>query len=143
MKKIAIFIIIVIAIISGIFYTYLNFKANYNITKKLNSEFEKYLNEEIYGKDLATVINKAVDCNEKNEVQKDSKGIYLDNKENSIKIEIKIIDNDSIYQMEQFYKSGIENFISYYGNIKFKCTNIKYHDNTKNIKYMFFEQITE
>ena len=64
MKKIAIFIIIVIAIISGIFYTYLNFKANYNITKKLNSEFEKYLNEEIYGKDLATVINKAVDCNE-------------------------------------------------------------------------------
>ena len=51
-------------------------------------------------------------------------------------------DNDSIYQMETFYKNGMQNFLNYYGNIKFKCTDIKYHKTTNKVKYMLFEQIT-
>ena len=142
MKKIVIFFGIVIIIICGISYIFLNYKANYNMSKKANLEFENYLNEEIYGTDLSTVINRAVDNNEKNEVEKNNKGIYLDNGKNSISIEVKIIDNDSIYQMETFYKNGMQNFLNYYSNIKFKCTNIKYHESTKKVKYMLFEQIT-
>lgn len=142
MKKIVIFLVIVIIIICAISYIYLNYKANYNISKKANLEFENYLNEEIYGTDLATVINRAIDSNEKNEVEKDNKGMYLNNNKTSISIEVKMIDNDSIYKMETFYKSGIQNFINYYGNIKFKCVNIKYHETTKKVKYLLFEQIT-
>lgn len=142
MKKIVIFFGIIIIIICGISYIFLNYKANYNMSKKANLEFENYLNEEIYGTDLSTVINRAVDNNEKNEVEKNNKGIYLDNGKNSISIEVKIIDNDSIYQMETFYKNGMQNFLNYYSNIKFKCTNIKYHESTKKVKYMLFEQIT-
>lgn len=142
MKKIAIFFIITIIIICGISYLYLNFKVEYNMSKKANLEFEKYLNLEIYGTDLSTVINRAIDNNEKNEVEKNNKGIYLNNDKNSINIEVKMIDNDSIYQMETFYKKGIQNFINYYGNIKFKCINIEYHESTKKVKYMLFEQIT-
>lgn len=142
MKKIAIFFIITIIIICGISYLYLNFKAEYNMSKKANLEFEKYLNLEIYGTDLSTVINRAIDNNEKNEVEKNNKGIYLNNDKNSINIEVKMIDNDSIYQMETFYKKGMQNFINYYGNIKFKCINIEYHESTKKVKYMLFEQIT-
>lgn len=142
MKKIAIFFIITIIIICGISYLYLNFKAEYNMSKRANLEFEKYLNLEIYGTDLSTVINRAVDNNEKNEVEKNNKGIYLNNDKNSINIEVKMIDNDSIYQMETFYKKGMQNFINYYGNIKFRCTNIEYHGSTKRVKYMLFEQIT-
>lgn len=143
MKKIIIFFVLVIIIISGISYLYLNYKAEYRISKKANLEFEKYLNEEVYGIDLATVINRAVDNNEKNKVEKNNKSIYLNNNTNSISIEIKMKDNDTIYQMETIYNKGIQNFINYYGKIKFKCVEIKYHNSTNKVKYMLFEQITE
>lgn len=142
MKKIAIFFIIIILIICAIFAMYVNYKANYNVSKKANLSFEKYLNEEIYGTDLATVINRAIDRNEKNQVAKNNKGIYQNNDKNSINIEIKMSDNDSVYQMETIYNSGIQNFINYYNKIKFKCTEIKYHNSTNQVKYMLFEQTT-
>lgn len=143
MKKVAIFFLIIIIILCGISYVYLNYKSEYRKSQKANLEFEKYLNEEIYGIDLATVINRAIDNNEKNEVKKNNKSIYLNNNTNSISIEIKMIDNDTIYQMETIYNKGIQNFINYYGKIKFKCVEIKYHDSTKKVKYMLFEQITQ
>ena len=143
MKKIFLFFAMIIIIICGISYMFLNYKANYNISKKANLEFENYLNVEVSGIDLVTVMNRAIDSNERNEVEKNKKGIYQDNENNSISIEVKITDNDTIYQMETFEKSGMQNFLTYYGNIKFKCTNIKYHQTTKKVKYMLFEQITE
>lgn len=142
MKNIAIFFTIIIIVICGISYLYLHYKAEYNMSKKANLEFVKYLNEEVYGTDLATIINRAVDSNEKNNVVKNNKGIYLNNDTNSISIEIKMTDNDSIYQMETIYKNGIQNFINYYSNIVFKCVEIKYHNSTNKVRYMLFEQIT-
>ena len=142
MKKIFLFFAMIIIIICGVSYMFLNYKANYNISKKANLEFENYLNVEVSGIDLVTVMNRAIDSNERNEVEKNKKGIYQDNENNSISIEVKITDNDTIYQMETFEKSGMQNFLTYYGNIKFKCTNIKYHQTTKKVKYMLFEQIT-
>ena len=142
MKKVAIFFIIIILIICAIFAMYISYKANYNISKKSNLSFEKYLNEEVYGSELATVINRAIDRNEKNEVEKNNKGIYQNNDTNSINIEIKMLDDDTIYQMETFYRGGIQNFINYYSNIKLKCVDIKYHSSTNQVKYMLFEQIT-
>lgn len=142
MKKVAIFFIIIILIICAIFAMYISYKANYNISKKSNLSFEKYLNEEVYGSELATVINRSIDRNEKNEVEKNNKGIYQNNDTNSINIEIKMLDDDTIYQMETFYRGGIQNFINYYSNIKFKCVDIEYHSSTNQVKYMLFEQIT-
>lgn len=143
MKKIAIFFVIIVILICGVSYLYLNYKANYNEAKKANLKFEQYLNEEVYGVDLATIINRAIDNNEKSQVQKNNKGIYLNNDTNSINIEIKMTDNNSIYQMETIYNGGIQNFINYYSNIKFKCVNVKYHESTNKVKYLLFEQITE
>ena len=143
MKKLAIFFAIIILIVCVIFGLYLNYKAQYNTSKKANLAFENYLNEEVYGTDLATVINRAIDGNERNEVERNNKGIYLNNDTNSISIEVKMIDNDSIYQMETIYNGGIQNFIQYYSDIKFKCVEIKYHNSTNKVKYMLFEQITE
>ena len=143
MKKLAIFFAIIVLIICVIFGLYLNYKVQYNTSKKANLAFENYLNEEVYGTDLATVINRAIDSNEKNEVERNNKGIYLNNDVNSISIEVKMIDNDSIYQMETIYNKGIRDFIQYYGDIKFKCTDIKYHISTNKVKYMLFEQITQ
>jgi len=142
MKKIAIFFIITILIICTISAMYITYKANYNTSRKANLSFERYLNEEVYGSELATVINRAIDKNEKNEVEKNNKGIYQNNDKNSINIEIKMLDDDTIYKMEKFYNSGIQNFINYYGKIKFKCVDIKYHNSTNQVKYMLFEQTT-
>ena len=142
MKKTILFFAMIIIIVSGISYIFMNYKANYNVSKKENIEFESYLNKEIYGTDLLTVINKAIDSNEKNEVEKDNKGIYKDNEKNSISIEVKITDNDTIYQMETFDKSGMQKFLANYGSIKFKCTSIEYHQSTKKVKHMLFEQIS-
>lgn len=143
MKKIAIFLAIIIIIISGISYIYLNYKASYNKSKKTNLEFEQYLNVEVMGTDLASVINRAIDNNIRNNVEKDNKGIYQNNHSNSINIEIKMIDDDNIYKMEKIYNGGIQYFVRYYGNIKFKCTKIEYHQETNKVKYMLFEQITQ
>lgn len=143
MKKLIIFFAVIIVIISGISLIYFNYKAEYNMAKRFNMEFEKYLNKEVDGMEVATAINKAIDNNQKYEIQKDNKGMYLSDNENSISIEIKMTDNDSIYQMETIYNSGIQNFINYYGNIKFKCVNIKYHSSNNKVKYLLFEQMSE
>lgn len=143
MKKIAIFFLIITAIVVGMSYLYLNYKASYNQAKQENKQFESYYNEEVYGTDLVTVINKAVDNNLINEVEKNQKGFFQNNETNSINIDIKIIDNDTIYKMETIYNNGMDNFVQYYGQIKFKCTQIEYHKETEKIKYLLFEQITQ
>ena len=142
MKNIMIFLIIVLIFISGFSIIYLNYNANYNMAKKENLEFEFYYNKEIYGFDVVALINRAVDKNTKNEVIKDENQKFQNNDKNSINIDIKMIDNDITYDMETIYNGGMEKFIQYYNNIKFKCTRIDYHKQTNKIKYIFIEQIT-
>lgn len=142
MKKIyLILLVIVIIIVSIIGIKYNSYRIERNNLLKENAEYEEYLDKEIYGIDLATLINKTVNQNEKNEVEKNEKNIYIPNEENSIEIEIYIEDNETTYKMEIFYNAGTDSFLQYYGNIKFKCSKIEYHKNTGKIKYMLFEQL--
>ena len=145
MKKLIIFLGIAIAIIIiiTIFVTYIGYKDNYNSIKKENMQFESYYEQETYGNNIATLINKAIDNNLKNNIEKDSNGKYIENDTNSINIDIKMTDIDKTYNMESIYNGGIPDFITYYGQIKFKGIKIEYHQKTGRIKYMLFEQITE
>ena len=143
MKKIIIFIFVIIATLSTALYIYLNYLNNYNIAQKENIKFEIYKNEDIDGSQLATLINKAVDLNMRNEVTKDKKGKYIDNEENSVNIDIKFIDSDDVFNIEKIYNSGIATFLSYYGDTMFKCNDVQYHEKTGKVKYMSFEQITQ
>ncbi len=143
MKKIALFFLIIIVIIVGISYMYLNYKVDFFNTKKENMQFESYNNKELNGAELATIINKAIDNNETNEVQKSNKGKYIDNESNSINIDIKMLDNDETYNMETLFLGGMDKFVQYYSQIQFKCTSIEYHKSTNKVKYMLFEQITQ
>lgn len=143
MKKFIIFLVIILIIIATVSYVYLNYKVNYNIAQKENFQFESYYNQEIFGPDVATVINKAIDKNESNNIKKDNKGKYIENSSNSIKIDIRFIDDDKIHNMEEIFNNGIGTFMQYYSQIKFKCTKIDYHKSSKKVKYMLFEQITK
>ena len=143
MKKIFIFLAIVIIVVAIIGVRYYSYKVDYNTTLKENSEYEQYKDKEIYGLDLASMINKTVDKNLKNKIEKSEDGNFIQNDENSIEIEIYILDNEKTYKMETFYNKGTEQFVQYYGNIKFKCSKIEYHKNTGKIKYLLFEQISD
>lgn len=143
MKKIVLFFIAIIVIISIIAFNYYNYKAELNNTKRENIQYENYYQKEIYGHEIATVVNKAVDSNEHNNIEKNENRVYINNENNSINIEIKITDNDVIYTMETLYSGGMVNFVEYYGTIKFKCTQIEYHEKTGKVSYMLFEQITQ
>ena len=143
MKKIAIFFIIIIAIISTISYIYLKYIAYNKTVQKENAVFEVYKDQEIPGSELASLINRAVDYNKKNEIQKDKNGKYIDNNSNSINIDVKFIDDDVIYNIEKIYNNGISKFMFYYRDITFLCKEVEYHSSTGKIKYMKFEQITQ
>ena len=143
MKKIAIFLLIIIGIVSTISYLYLNSINNQRIAQKENIKFEIYKDEEITGAEVTTLINKAINSNQQNEVEKDKKGRYIDNETNSINVDIKFIDDDVTYNIEKIYNNGMDKFLTYYRDIKFKCVDVQYHDKTQKIKYMLFEQITQ
>lgn len=140
MKKTLIYIICIVLIILSVIGTkYLNFKEQKSLIQKYNLEYEVYLNQDVTGRELTTAINRAVNSNEKNSVQKDEKGFYIDDDNNSVKIEIKILDNDTTYQMETLYNGGMENFIQYYGDINFNCSKIDYNSKGK-VSHIIFEQ---
>ena len=103
MKKILIFLLIVIAIISTIVYVLFSYNTINNRAQRKNLEYESYKNKEITGADVASLMNKAIDNNEVNKVEKDEKGNYKDNGKDSINIDIKFIDNDETYRMETIY----------------------------------------
>lgn len=141
MKKYIIILIILIAVvITCVLYAYQTYKKNINDLKEYNASFEQYKDKSIEGTEIATILNKAVNSNEQNNIQKDSKQNYIQNNENSIKIDIYIKENDTTYSMETIYNMGVEKFINSFSLETFKITKIEYHNQTKLIKYILIEQ---
>lgn len=132
MKKIFIFLIIVLIIVAIVGFNYILYKNEYNTIQSENAEFSNYKDKEIYGLEVATIINKATDRNNKNKLSK--------NDEDYLNIDIYMTDNEKTYQMESIYNAGTEQFVQYYKDIKFKCTKVEYNEKTNKIKYMLFEQ---
>lgn len=142
MKKTIIFIICVVIIILSIFGTkYLDYKRQKSEITKANLEYETYLNKDVSGRDLTTAINRAVNNNEKHKIEKDENSFYINEDMYCVKIEIKILDNETTYQMETLYNGGMETFIQYYGDITFTCTEIEYNTPGR-VKHLVFEQKT-
>ena len=132
------FFIIIVAILS---YMYFNYRKIIILANQTNKEYESYTETTIVGSKLMTLINKAIDQNEKNGVEIDNQNRYIENDENSIKIEIKFLESDETFSMEAISKLGAEQFIKNYNSMTFKCTKKEYHEKTKYIKYLLFEQI--
>lgn len=144
MKKIIIFFAIILICVITIGLRFYSYKAEQEVLAAENQEFEQYANKEIYGIDLGSIINKAVDKNTKNNIQKDENNIFIQNDTNSIEFEVAMKETDTTYKtvrMEQIYNKGTELFIQLFIDIKFKCSKVEYHDSTGKIKYMLFEQI--
>ena len=114
-----------------------------NRMQRINQEYEWYKDRDVLGIDLATVINKAVNNNEKQEIEKDKDGYYIEDENYSIKVEIYMITNNTTYQMEAIYKLGVTRFIENFNLVSFKCTDIEYHKKTGLVSKLYFTQTDE
>lgn len=146
MKKNLIIISVILLIIIVICISGLKINSNIGKTiKQQNSEYEQYLKENIYGTDVVTLINKATSSNEANNVEKDEKGYYINNAQNSITIDLVMITDEekqetTTYKMEKISKVGITEFIKNFNIAEFKCTNVEYHKQTGKISYIELTQ---
>lgn len=113
--------------------------------KQANKEYEQYLERDMYGTDVVTLINKAIDSNKKNNIQIAEDGKYIKDNENSIIIELVMITDEEdektkTYRMETIAKVGINEFITNFNTAKFKISKIEYHKETGKIKYIEISQ---
>lgn len=140
MKKSLYIIIILFIIILG--FTLLFIINLQNIYKKIQKEnyiYEKCLNKEVMGTEVASLINKAVDNNEKYNIGKDENGNYVDDNEYCIKIYVKLQTNGKYFNMESIYDNNVAEFVKNFNLENFKCTKITYHDSTKRVSKVYFE----
>ena len=119
----------------------INLRAEKSQIKKENMEYEKYLDKQILGTELATLISKVIDKNEKNNILKDGKGYYINNGQNSIKIDLKMNTIDKTYPMEEIYNNKITLFVENFNFINFKCINLEYHEKTGKVSKLVFEEL--
>ena len=142
MKKILIILLILsIILVVGVYSVY-RYRTNVYQIQKQNREYEQYYNINVLGTELISIINKTIDLNTKNNIAKDDKGYFVDNGENSIKInvEFKYKNDTKTISMEEIASTGAESFVKVYSTANFKCTKIEYHEKTGRVKYILFEQ---
>ena len=122
-----------------IFINFSNIQKQQRDAQKFNRSYEEYNKENLNGLDITTIINKAIDNNEKHEIQKNDEGLYIEDDMYSIKIYIKMIINEKTYPMEKINALGMESFIKYFDSVDFKCTDIQYHKKNGRVSQMTFE----
>lgn len=138
-KNIAIILVLIIVAIAA-FSTWCIQVSN--IQKEVadyNSEYEKiYQNGQINGVDLTTIINKAIDNNEKNSIGKDENNTYIDDGVYYTEIYVKVTDDErAAYPMEAIQEVGLSEFTRLYGSLNFECTKTEYHENGRISKLTF------
>lgn len=131
------FIIIILTILL------MNVQSTNKKLRQINAEYEYYLNREIFGTELVTLINKAIDNNKTQEVQKDENGFYIANKTNSILITIQMLNVEESYQMEKIFALGTQQFIELFNSSRFKSEKVTYHEETGRIATILFQQVAE
>lgn len=132
----AVFIIVAVIGYKVYYNNQISIRASQN-----NKKYESFLNQQVLGIDVISIINTAIDNNEKKLVEKDESGNYIDNNKDSIKVDIKFLELEKVISMEAINKQGIEQFLQNFAKAYFICTETEYHQSTKNIKYMYFEQL--
>lgn len=152
MKKIIIISILIIIVITSIVMQVYHIQNQKQQAIEFNKQYENYQNKDLYGIDVVTVINKATDHNEKNDIPKDDNGMYIEDEENSIKVELNLIagvdekTGENIikaYQMERLLQVGLDGFITNFNLTTFQCKEIQYHKKTGKVSKIIFEQIEQ
>lgn len=140
-RKLLVILGIFIIILLFAVYLLYNYRKDVIQMQSFNRQYEVYYDKTILGTDLATVLNKAMDYNKKNDIAKDSNNRYYIETEKSLLVEIKFSEKEEPVKMEDILSKEIETFIKFYGAASFKCTKIEYHESSKQVKSLYFEQV--
>jgi len=62
--------------------------------RRFNNEFESFKEKQVYGADVLTIINKAVENNTEHDIQRDEEGMYKEDDTYSIKVDIILLSTD-------------------------------------------------
>mgnify|MGYP004510367247 FL=1 len=128
-KTIIVIVIILIVMIVPILILTSGYKQKQNEINKFNLSYEKYKNGKYYGSEIGSIINNAINNNEKKNIQKDADGRYIDDDNNYIQVKIQLMDNEEekIYDMEILSKLGIDRFVKNFNLEQFECKKITYN----------------
>ena len=144
MNKKTIIVIIILLILLMITIYLVSLYRNYSTREEqvITNEYVSYYNNQIQGSELISLINRTADINESNYIEKNEEKFYIENDTNSIKIYIGFTYEDEIrtLEMERIINNGTENFMKVYSTANFICTEVTYHEKTKNIKSLTFVQ---
>ena len=81
MKKIIISILIIlVVVIIVILVNISNNNIKLNDVSKFNEQFETFKDKTLYGADILTIINKAIDNNDVHDIAKKENGEYIDDR---------------------------------------------------------------
>ena len=111
--------------------------------REINAQYEFYLKKEIYGTELATLINKAIDNNKKLDVSRDKDGFYINNNRDSILISVKMLGSNEMFRMEKIFSLGTEQFVTLFNSGIFVSNKVTYHEDTGRIATIEFIQTKE
>ena len=130
-KNILYILLILLIIIIVVVINISNNRIKQNTVSNFNTEFEKYKDKTLYGADILSIINKAIDNNKQKEIKKDEKGNYIEDEEFSIKVDLILLSKDDEgnieevkYPMETLEKAGLEEFIKSFSITEFNLENI-------------------
>ena len=143
MKKFFIILLVILIVVIAPFMMFMSdYKKQKGEIKKFNLEYEQYKEGNVKGIDIASLINSAVDNNEKHGIEKNEKGRYIDDNKYCVRIEIIInsVTDESqtiTYAMEDIYSLGIDRFVKNFNLIEFKCNDISYNSVGRVSKIMF------
>lgn len=144
MKKILIIIIVAVITVVAVFTgKYIELSKQKSEVKKINNEFLAYQKSIVKINRIVTLMNRAIDINNKNNIEKDENGIYEENNTNSIKVYLKVKSSDSKMEMERLMlndKAGVEKVEYAFSDLIFEMTNVEYHKKTGQVKSITFEE---
>ena len=127
-KNIIVFLVILILILCIIYVNTRVVQKKKLEVDTFNRDFTLQNKSDVKGIEVITLINKAISNNEKNGVERDANGFFMDDEN---RIEITVIFNEKSYQMERIDAVGIESFVEYFGSVDFECTKVSYHKSGK------------
>lgn len=141
-KGIIILIIVAIVIITPLILIWVQYQEQRNEVKKFNLEYEQYEDKIIYGTNIGSLINYAINNNEKYNIEKNEDGIYLDDNKYCMRIEIEMLSTEDEYKtityaMETIASLGTERFVSNFNLLEFKCKDITYNSYGRVNKLLF------
>lgn len=146
MKNTIMIILLIVVIIVCIFFAkFVEFNHETSIVRQFNYYYQKFDKDNLTGLDIVTVINKAMNENQINEIAKDEKGYYNQDDNKSIIIYVDLTKNEDenddfkVFRMEKIVNVGMDSFVELFGSVKFKCTKVNMHEDTGRIASMIFE----